>query len=336
MQDEFDAPTAQENYQHDFNRNPLNGKQPITYNAGSLDATGVKMWFAGKIDKNDLLCTFKYYNLEAREKVEIKSFTAYLLGVYYGSFSNGKERGEINFQTNLVSDTRTDILQCFYFIKPNSSDKYRREVLATGNYKADIVPALERNGRKGSYTKVLVCYIPELDEVRAIHLNATSEAGFLKAIATARGIPEYKANLWGMTDLESEIWAFRVTGDFEPVVFTPQGQKNTPATVSATAGAQKIYFQPIIKAGVIRMYNEKWMDIFNKVSELQVEFAEYIESEQSYYREFMKKKSGAAGTNGTGAPERTETQAYNPVHQPEMGEGFPIQDVTSYDDDLPF
>ena len=347
MQD-FETPTPQDTYQHDFSKNPLNGKQPITYNAGTLDATGSKMWFGGKIHRDDLLCGFKYYKPETKEKNTLPSFTAYLLGVYYGSFSNGKERGEINYQSNLVADTRTDILQSFYFLR-TGDDTYRREVLATGNYKNDIAPALEREGRKGSYTRVLVCYIVELDEVREIRLNATSEAGFLKAVAAARDIPEHKATFFGLNDLSSEIWGFRFTGEFEPVVFSAKEAKNVPPTVPAKEGAQKIYFQPIIKAGVIKMHNEKWKDTFDRVAAMQLEFADYIESEQQYYREWTKKKSGNS------APSADHTQegpkANHTTRQPATmatPDDFPTQDLTSYpvgnakevqvpyEDDLPF
>lgn len=348
MQD-FDAPTAQDTYQHDFSKNPIGGKQPITYNAGTLDATGAAMWFKGKVEKDDLLCSFKWYDPEAKEKKTLSSFTAYLLGVYYGSFSNGKERGEINYQSNLVADTRTDILQSFFFIKEPGGEKYQKMTLATGNYKNDIAPALLSEGRKNSYTRVLVCYIPELEEVRAIHLNATSEAGFLKAIAAARDIPEHKATFFGLNDLSSEIWGFRFNGEFEPVVFSPKEAKNVPPTVPAKEGAQKIYFQPVIKAGVIKMHNEKWKNTFDRVAAMQEEFANYIESEQQYYRDLLKKKTNST-TNGhaQAAPQPRET-----TRQPATvtaNDDFPTRDVTSYpengnakevpvptyDDDLPF
>ncbi len=350
MQNEFDAPTPVQTSNHDFSADPLYGKSPINYNAGSLDSTSVKLWFNGKISPEDLLCRFHYYDSEQKAKVEMSSFTAFVIAVCYGAFSNGKERGETNYQSNLVRDTRTDILQCFYFARSLSSEKYERHVLATGNYKADIAPALLEQGRKNAYTKVLVVYIPELQDIRAIHLNATSEAGFVKAIAAARGVPEHKASLYDIGQLSSEFWAFRFTGAFEPVVFSPKDAKNVPETVPATDKAQKIFFQPVIKAGVIRATTKGYEERFAALQAMYAEFEAYNTSEQAHYAERMAKGAKGAANTEQPAPAPAAQPATTPrtalataTAQEDDPFFFPTKDVNNYEvvtpgdmDELPF
>jgi len=334
MQDfsnEFEQPTNVESTRHDFSKNPLAGKQPIQYASGKLEQVSAKMYFDGKIPHDELLCGFKYYNPETKTKTLLSEFTAFVIGVYYGSFSNGKERGDINYQSNLVADTRTDILHSFYFMR--SGDNYEIKTLALGNYKADIAPAIEAEGRGSSYTKVLVAYIKELGEIRAIHLNSTAEAGFVKAIAKSQDIAEHKASLYRIGELASEIWVFKFSGQFEPVIFSTKEAKSVGATVPAQPGAKALFFQPVLQAGVIRQTSEKWRETYNEIAQMQLEFSDYIQSEQNYYFDRLKK----------GGKEPVSASQVKPPAQPANTDpNFPTADVTSYGesgdngDDLPF
>lgn len=345
MQD-FETPTATENLKHDFSKNPLDRKQPIVFAAGKLEQVSAKMYFEGKVPPGDLLCGFKYYDPVAKTKVELNQFTAFVVGVYYGSFSNGKERGEINYQSNLVADTRTDVMHSFFFSRPPGSDEYKIQTLAIGNYRADIAPAIENEGRGSSYTKIIVAYVQELDEIRAFHLGATAEAGFVKAIAKSQGVPEHKASLYRIGELSSEIWAFTFNGEFEPVVFSPKDARNVGATVLAEKGAKTIFFQPVIAAGVIRQTSEKWRETYNKVAEMQLEFLDYIESEQTYLRERLAKKSGQPVQQAQPAPTYTPEPQYRettrPAPPPMPTGGFPDEQYANVvaaengDDTLPF
>lgn len=321
---EFDAPSPQQHSGHDFKADPLYGKQPITYKAGTLEEASAAMFFDGKLDPQYMTQGFEYYDPETKERRKLPEFTAYVLGVYYGSFSNGEGKGDIRYSTNLVENTTTDILQSFYFIEQ------KRHVLAVGNYKRDICPALEKEGRKsGGYTRVIVAYIAEMKEVRAIHLGATAEAGFVKAIATARNIPEHKASLYGLSDLDSEIWVFKFNGNFEPVIFAPKDARNSAATVPAKKGNRKIYFQPAILAGVIRGDNPKYKEAFAAVSAMRVEYSDYIHSEQVYLRARYEK---AVATT----PQQP-SDANFPTQEPTGGNARPVDIPEQIDGlDLPF
>lgn len=339
MQD-FETPVSTEGLRHDFSKNPIGGKQPITYSAGKLDAVSVKMFFDGKIDKSDLLCGFRMYDPDKKERVTLNQFTAFVVGVYAGSFSNGKDRGDINYQSNIVRDTRTDILHSFYFIKPPGTENYEIRTLAIGNYKTDIAPAIQAQGRNSSYTKVIVAYIQELDELRAFHVSSTAEAGFVKAIAKSHGIEEHKASLFRIGELASEIWAFRFSGEFEPVIFPATGQRNVGLTIPATKEAKAIFFQPVLKAGVIRQTTEGWAEMFENVAEMQEEFANYIESEQGYYRDKLDKKTGQSKQE----PEKQQTLVQNdnhlfPAAEPPTSNAKPVDvpaGANAEPDDLPF
>lgn len=314
---QFDAPSPQQRSGHDFSANPLGNSQPITYRAGTLEEASANMYFDGKMAAEYMTQGFEMYDTEKKERVKIPTMTMYVLGVYYGAFSNGQGKGDIRYFSNLVADTTKEVLQVSYFM----NDK--RHTLAMGNYKRDIAPAIEREGRKSAYTRVIVAYIPELKEIRAIHLGATAEAGFVKAIAKARGIDEHKASLYGLSDLRSEIWVFKYDGESEAVVFTPHDAKNVPATVPAKKGNKKIYFQPVLLAGVIRATNEKFARTFQEVSAMQDEFSAYIASEQAY---FASKIGGATAHPAETDPNFPDIE--EPVNhensEPEHGESLPF------------
>lgn len=317
----YDAPSPQQRSGHDFNADPLKGTREITYRAGKLEEVSSKMFFDNRLTPADLVQGFEYYDKEQQARVKLPAFTAYVLGVYYGSFSNGQEKGDIRYFSNLVPNTKTDILQCSYFLQD------KRHTLAIGNYKTDIVPALEKEGRNGGYTRVIVAYIPEFKEVRAIHLGATAEAGFVKAVAKARGIEEHKASLFDVGQLTSEIWVFQYAGESEPVVFSPKDARNVPATVSATAKNKVIYFQPSLVCGVIKETNEKYREAFRSVSAMQAEYTNYIASEQAYLREVWEK--GGNVSYGPAAPAPAMPTSATPHND------FPTRDLTDYEDSRP-
>ena len=264
---------------HDFKSSPIYGKMPINYNAGTLEKISYGLYLDGRITPDDLTCGFQHY-VKGEGKVALPKFDAYLLAVCYGAFSNGKERGEINYSSNYVLDTRTDIMQSVYFVP--KGDGYEMSVLAKGLYKSRIAPALTAQNRKGFYTRVLVCYIPELDEVRAIHLSSVAEAGFLKAIAAALRVPEHKATFFNLSEISTQIWGFRFSGSFEPVVFTSKEAKNQPLTVPAEKGAAKVFFQPEIQAFVFGPNTPGWESRFEKVAELRDLWFGYLSSEQAF------------------------------------------------------
>lgn len=264
---------------HDFKSSPIYGKMPITYNAGTLEKVSYGLYLDGRITQDDLTCGFQHY-VKGEGKIALPQFDAYLLAVCYGAFSNGKERGEINYSSNYVLDTRTDIMQSVYFMP--KGDGYEMKTIAKGFYKSHIAPALTAENRKGFYTRVLICYIPQLDEVRAIHLSSVAEAGFLKAIAVAQRVPEYKATFFNLSEISTQIWGFRFSGKFEPVVFTPRESRNLPPTVPAEKGAIKAFFQPEIQAFVFGPNTPGWEDRFEKASELRDLWFGYLSSEQAY------------------------------------------------------
>ena len=272
---EFDTPSPQKKSGHDYSTNPLKGAPQFEYKTGKLEAVASKMFFDGRLLPEDQVQRFSFYDSEEKMRRSIDKFTAYVLGVYSGCFSHGAERGDVRYFSNLVPNSKTDIIQVSYWAQDRSN------TLAIGNYQRDIAPVFRDMGRKSAFTKVMVAYIAEMEQVVEIHMNATLEAGFLKAIAAAHGIPEHKASLFGLADLTTEVWVFQFDSTFEPVVFTPKDARNMPPTVRATKDDKVIYFQPIFKAGVLRSENPKYAESVKSVVAMSQELSDYIASEQA-------------------------------------------------------
>jgi hypothetical protein len=326
---EFDTPSPQQKSGHDYSKNPLKEAIQIEYKTGKLETASVKMYFDGKLDPEYQTQGFRYWDRVQKERIGIGSFTAYVIGIYSGSFSNGKDRGDLRYFSNLVNDTRTDVIQSCYWGTDRSIQ------FALGNYQADIKPAFEALSpkRTSTYTKVLVVYIAERKEVCEIHLNATLEAGLCKAIAKARGIEEYKATLFGLTDLLYEIWVFQFKGEFEPVAFSPKDAKKVPETIPAKKEDNVLYFQPIFIAGVLRADNPKYTERVASINAMQGELSDYIASEQAHLKAQMSKC-------GMPAPQESNAQrgAFTDAVQAYRNDDpFPTQaPPPTNEDDLPF
>lgn len=324
---------------HDFKSSPIYGKMPITYKAGMLVGPAYRMYLDGRLRSDEIDASFNHY-VKGEGKQKLETFDAYLLAVCYGAFSNGKERGEINYSTNYVLDTRADIMRCSYFMPTASGDGYEIRTLASGLYKTHIAPALRGENRTNFYTRALIAYIPQLDEVRAIHLSKVAEAGFLRAIAQAQRVPEHKASFFGLSDLENQIWAFRFEGKFEPVVFAPEGAKNTAPTLPADPKSQKVFFQPVIKAAVFGPNTRAWEKTFEKVAELRDLWFGYLSSEQAYFA--APQQSGEAQEpQSQSQPQRATAPPINSA--PGASEWERLPDLNDYEDatpdsadDLPF
>lgn len=302
---EFDTPSPQSKSGHDYSKNPLKGVPQFEYKTGKLEAVASKMFFDGRLTPEDQTQRFSFYDSNEKMRRTIDTFTAYVLGVYSGCFSHGSERGDVRYFSNLVANSKTDIMQVSYWAQD------RRNTLAMGNYQKDISPVFRDMGRKSAFTKVIVAYIAELKQVVEIHLNATLEAGFLKAIAEAHKIPEHKASLFGLSELTSEVWVFQFGGQFEPVVFTPKDARNAPPTVPATKDDKVIYFQPIIKGGVIRSDNPNYAERVKSIVAMSQELSEYIASEQTHLKTLL----GGAKQADQGEPDAAFANSY-PVAQP--------------------
>lgn len=290
---DFEKPSPQKRSGHDFSQNPLQGLFPIVYKAGKLEGAGAKMYFDGKVDEAYMEQGFKFYDSDLKSQVDLPKFTAYVIGLYFGAISDwdGKSVNKNKYSTNLVNDTRNDVMQMSYF------SNGKREVLATGLYSEHIKPAVEELGRKSPYTKILVVYIPELRSIRQINLNATSEAGFVKAMAKAYETPEWKTKMYGLSELENEMWVFQFTGQYEPVVFSPKEKKQVPATLPADKNSPAIFFQPIITGGVIRPTTEKYVQAYAAVDQMRKGFTAYLCSELAYYKAVYDKQTGVVPTD---------------------------------------
>lgn len=338
---EFDTPSPQQRTGHDYSKNPIKDSIRIDYKTGKLETASVKMFFDGKLDPEYQVQGFHFWDKELMARIGVKSFTAYVLGIYSGSFSNGKDKGDVRYFSNLVNDTRTDIIQSSYWGVGRSYQ------FALGNYKNDIVPAFESliPKRGSTYTKVLVAYVAERKEICVFHLNATMEAGLVKAVARARGIEEYKASLFGLSDIKSEVWVFQFKGEFEPVSFTPKDAKKVPATVAAKKEDNVLYFQPIFEAGVLRLENPKYTERVASINAMEADLSEYIASEQAHLKAVMGKLT--PDDSGFNEDEAQHIAGHSQAVPQRGGNGFqPIVNVPfpneeppmgeNESDDLPF
>ncbi len=324
---EFDTPSPQQRSGHDYSKNPLKGAPQIEYKTGKLEAVASKMFFDGRLLPQDQVQRFSFYDGEEKMRRNIDKFTAYVLGVYSGCFSHGSERGDVRYFSNLVPNSKTDIMQVSYWGQDRSN------TLAIGNYQKDISPVFRDMGRKSAFTKVLVAYIAEMKQVVEIHINATLEAGLLKAIAAAHNIPEHKASLFGLADLTTEVWVFQFDGAFDPVVFTPKDARNTPPTVRATSEDKVIYFQPVFKAGVLRSENPTYAERVKSVVAMSNELNEYIASEQAHLRTLTggsQPEPQAASNRGAFTERVAASTQVDPF--PTYSDAPPVNDG----DDLPF
>ena len=286
---DFDKPLPQSRSGHDFAASPLRTAKQIDYYAARLDGPGLSAFRAGRIANDDITRGFAYWDKEARERKFIPKMTMWVIDVLFGSFSNGKNASDIRYSSNLVSDTRTDIMQSSYFIQSD------RRTLAIGNYRNDIVPALKAEGRNGGFTTVIIAHVPEMGGTCAIHLSAIAEAAFCKAVAEARGVKERAGSLMGLCEFDTQTWVFEFAGEFEMVTLPNDRNSNTPRTIPDTGSAPAIFSQPKTAARVALTTNPKLGERSQKIQDKAKELREYLRSEQDYLRGIVEKNSAFNG-----------------------------------------
>lgn len=227
--------------------------QKIDYKSGK-----VAQAFALKAMPEDVKAGFSYYDRDAKTTVPMPAFRAIVVASLSGVSGTTKMGDQyVNYWSNLVKDTRTDVLE----VKMQGADKPQY----TGIYK-DIKPEFPQGV---SYTQVLICYVPETQLFMSINLTVGLQEHLKRCIAVATGTTPKKVNLFGLCDLTSQYWGFKFTGGFSKV-----DKEGNPYTNTG-----EMYFMPDCEVFVI---NEKpgfeaQFALLNQGSEA---CSDYVQAEQ--------------------------------------------------------
>lgn len=261
---------------------------------------------------------FSYWDKEAAQKMKLENWTGWFLGLFSqvgGTVQQGSTW--VNYNTNLVADTRTDIMS----LRAQGGTE-----LVRGTYqevKAWLNNNPELTGVK--YQKIMVLYIDELQCVCAFHLSQKFEAGLRAAVAVASNTIPSKINLFNLGVLTSETWGFKFSNEFKPV--DREGEDY--------AGKGELSFSPVLTAGVIKI-NGAHADKFNMLSDLTSLTTLYVEGAQAHFQQ-QKAQTPTQHTNVQHAP---MSQAVGVFEQPTAPAQRTAQPAAAAwdakNDDLPF
>lgn len=275
--------------------------------------------FAKKFDPlTDEKIGFSYWDKEAAQKVKLQSWTGWFLGLF-SQVGGAVQQGStwVNYNTNLVADTRTDVMS----LRAQGGSE-----LVRGTYqevKAWINNHPELAGIK--YQKIMIVYVDELQCVCAFQLSQKFEAGLRAAVAAASNTVPSKINLFNLGALTSETWGFNFNSEFKPV-----DREGEPYE-----GKGELSFMPALSAGVIKI-NGKHAEKFNMLSDLTSLTTLYVEGAQAHFSQ-AKAQTPVQQTNVQHTP---MSQAVGVFEQPTAPAQRTAQPAAAAwdakNDDLPF
>jgi len=267
--------------------------------------------------KQDEKIGFLYYDKDLKRNVKMDKVTLFTVGVYSQIAGAVKitEKEYRNYQTNLVEDTRQDIMVLREAFVQNS------EILCKGVYRTvkNFVDENPKQFQGVGYRMVMVAYCRELDKIVHLECSQRLQYALKKSIANATKERVDKVSLLGLTSISSEIWGFVFAGDYSLV-----NEKDEPYTDRGD-----LYCAPILSCGVIKATTKNFEEIFSYVSSVQDQMGEYISGQQSYYN--------SDASNAT----RSESSTYfaEPAPVSILPPAPPANDFeppVTFDDSLPF
>ena len=250
---------------------------------------------------------FTYYDKELKQRVRLNAFTGWFCGLYSQVSGSVKAGSEFyNYGSNLVADTRTDILS----VRLKSTGKE----IVRGNYqqvKAFIAANPQYEGVR--YQKVILLYIDQLDGVVAFTCSQKLEQGLLKAIAAASNTANLKkVNLFNLGALTSEIWGFRFDGKYQQV----------DAEGNEYQGKGELSYLPELSAGVIKI-NGQYADKFAMLSDLTSMATFYVEGAQAHLQSSSTQRYEQGAAMQYAGNVEPQQPASVPFEQPQQQKSSP-------------
>lgn len=169
----------------------------LTFKSGKV-AQGI----AAKIDPEDVKAGFSYYDKDAAQNVRLDQFTCIVVKVLAGVAGVTKEGDYYqNWYSNLVADTRSDILQ----VRVQGSDKVQFQG-RYADFKADLPSGV-------GYSLVFLIYCVESKKYFALGTTVGLQSHLKNVIAKATNSKPSKVSLYNLCDLTTQYWGFKFTGN---------------------------------------------------------------------------------------------------------------------------
>lgn len=244
----------------------------IEYKSGKTPAA-----FAADATPDQVKAGFSYYDKETQQTVHLEKFTgtiiAMLSGVQ-GTVPDGTRY--INYHSNLVSDTRTQIIDVRMGYGESSV------LIASGIYQ-DFKKDLPKDV---GYSKYAILYDHATGECVAMRLTAGLEQSLREAIAAETKQAPSRVNLFDLFQVTGRFWAFHFGGKFSKR--TKEGELWT--------GQGDMFFYPELKAGITT--SEK----FPALADLEAAVPAYLEAAQAAKAKKKHGTTGAAASTATAPP----------------------------------
>ena len=244
MENQFDQPTA-----------PPTGNSfstPWDYRL-QFKSGKVAEVFAAQATPDQVKAGFSYYDKDAGQNFKLESFTCIVVKVLAGVSGVTKDGDHYqNWYSNLVNDTRTDVLQ----VRVQGSDKIQYQGLYS-QFKDQLPQGV-------GFSLVFLIYCLENKKYFALSLPVGLQEHLKNVIATTTHSKASKVSLFGLCDLSSQYWGFRFTGNMIKV--NKEGQPY--------AGKGEMYFMPECSCFTINKKPETadWFELLSAANEAANEY----------------------------------------------------------------
>lgn len=275
--------------------------------------------FADSATPEKVKAGFSYYDKSDKKTVPIGTLDAIIVQIAFGASGTVQDGDKyVNYTSNLVLDTRSQVLEVFTFVK--SGDAWKKYVVATGFY-ADIKSGLPKGV---GFSKHLICLIPQTNELICINLSAQLEAALKDAIAESLAMSVQKISIFDIAKRADKFWAFSFDGKFNRR--TKDG--------FAWNGKGEMYYAPSLSAGVVS--DER----FPALNDVRGQIEAYIDAAESAVWKSEKPAQQEQSVNPGPLPiDIPSHQRFAPIRTaPSSDDFFPTEEPKAPVDteDLPF
>lgn len=216
-----------------------------------------------------------YYDKEASERKTITSeLTLCIVAVLTGVSGTTKDSRDnyTNYSSNLVRDTRTDVLNVYIqgIPTPQFTGKYQKA--ASSNEAATVGGKYLPQGV--GYTKYLICWCPELEQIVSVELTVGLGIAIENAIAESCGKKRKDISLFNLCEL-AQFWVLKIAAEFE--------KKDKDG--NDYAGDGDMYFIPKMRAFVITESGNN-PELYADLCQMSEQVSSYLEDRQRRIKSF--------------------------------------------------
>lgn len=292
---------------------PSSGQIPWSFTA-EYKSGKVQQAFADTCLPEQVKAGFSFYDYEARERVPLGAFTAYIVDIIYTVGGKEKDGDEyINYGSNPVFDSRNSPFSVFR--RGDKHPKFIGDLKYEGEkWTINGDPLPQGVGLNMNF----VMMMDTTGEVFLLEASSRVQSALKKTIAAQTGGKRENIKLWSLCELRNYVYVVKFEG-----MLIKTDEKNNDYS-----GKGDMFFEPVLKVGryTLKPTDERSVAFFSAIEAVHYDVSGFVENQ-------LVKTKNRMNNGGIDAVSQQRQMSSAPPDAPLMPDSPPPPSIT---DDLPF